>query len=206
MQALSAEVADPARRWINASLLAVVVAGVYMLSARLSLALLTPDGVAVFWPAAGIAAGTLIAFGPATRWPVVAGTMFATIAANLLGDRNIPSAVVFALCNAGEAVLAAYLIERYFGSPFSLDRLSHVLGLLGGGGRRHARPPGSAGRSAPPSPAELDLRDLGTGSRATAGVDRSRRWCRAGRGGARAPARAKPRGSRVATLVVASAS
>ena len=131
VQARSAEAADPARRWINSSLLAVVVAGVYMLSARLSLALLTPDGVAVFWPAAGIAAGTLIAFGPAARWPVVAGTMIATIAANLLGDRNIPSAVVFALCNAGEAVLAAYLIERYFGSPFSLDRLSHVLGLLG---------------------------------------------------------------------------
>ncbi len=131
VQARSAEVADPARRWITSSLLAVVVAGVYMLSARLSLALLTPDGVAVFWPAAGIAAGTLIAFGPPARWPVVAGTMIATIAANLLGDRNVPSAVVFALCNAGEAVLAAYLIERYFGSPFSLDRLSHVLGLLG---------------------------------------------------------------------------
>ena len=130
VQAESSDAADPARRWMSASLLAVVVAGVYTLAARLSLSLLTPEGVAVFWPAAGVAAGALIAFGPAARWPVVAGTMIGTIVANLLGDRNIPSAIVFALCNAGEAVLAAALIERYFGSPFDLDRLRHVLGLL----------------------------------------------------------------------------
>jgi PAS domain S-box-containing protein len=39
--------------------------------------------------------------------------------------------VVFAVCNAGEVLLAAGLIERYFGWPFSLDRLRHVLALLG---------------------------------------------------------------------------
>jgi PAS domain S-box-containing protein len=121
---------ETARRVINSISLAVAVGCVYMLSARLSLALLTPDGVAVFWPAAGVAAGTLIAFGPRTRWGVVGGTMVATIAANLLGDRNVLSSIVFALCNAGEAVLAATLIERYFGSPFSLDRLRNVLGLV----------------------------------------------------------------------------
>src|SRR5215468_6689616 len=91
---------------------------------------ITPEGVAVFWPAAGVAAGVLIAFGTRARWGVVVGTMVATIVANLLGDRNLWSSIVFALCNAGEAVLTAWLIERYFGSPFSLDRLSHVLGLL----------------------------------------------------------------------------
>ena len=111
--------------------LAVVVGGLYILSAKLSLSLLTPTGVAVFWPAAGVAAGVLIAFGSRARWGVIIGTMAATIVANLLGDRNLWSSIVFALCNAGEAVLTAWLIERYFGSPFSLDRLSHVLGLLG---------------------------------------------------------------------------
>ena len=45
--------------------LAVAVGVAYFLVARLSLALLTkPDCVAVFWPAAGIASGTLIALGP----------------------------------------------------------------------------------------------------------------------------------------------
>jgi PAS domain S-box-containing protein len=111
--------------------LAVVVGSLYILSAKLSLSLLTPAGVAVFWPAAGVAAGVLIAFGPRARWGVIIGTMVATIVANLLGDRNLWSSIVFALCNAGEAVLTAWLIERYFGWPFSLDRLRHVLGLLG---------------------------------------------------------------------------
>jgi hypothetical protein len=36
--------------------LAVVVGSLYILSAKLSLSLLTPTGVAVFWPAAGVAA------------------------------------------------------------------------------------------------------------------------------------------------------
>jgi integral membrane sensor domain MASE1 len=116
---------------VSWSWLAVVVGGFYILSAKLSLSLLTPDGVAVFWPAAGISAGALIAFGPNARWPVVAGTMVATVVANLLGDRNLPSSLVFALCNAGEALLTAGLVEYYFGSPFSLDRLRHVLGLVG---------------------------------------------------------------------------
>src|SRR5258708_23074170 len=56
--------------------------------------------------------------------------MVATIIANLMGDRNIWSATIFAFCNAGEALLTAWLIERYFGFPFSLDRLRNVLGLL----------------------------------------------------------------------------
>jgi len=123
--------ADLATRWMSSLWVAVVVGCLYMLSAKLSLALLTPDGVAVFWPAAGVAAGALIAIGPNVRWPVVIGTMAATIIANLLGDRNIWSSIVFALCNAGEALLAASVIERSFGFPFDLDRLRHVLGLLG---------------------------------------------------------------------------
>ena len=125
------DAADPTRRWMSSIWLAVVVGCVYFLAAKLSLALLTPDGVAVFWPAAGIAAGALIALGSSARLAVVVGTMAATIVANLLGDRNLWSAIVFALCNAGEALLTAGLIERYFGSAFSLNRLHHVLGLLG---------------------------------------------------------------------------
>src|SRR5437660_12371585 len=67
--------ADPARHWMKSIWLAVVVGCVYTLSAQMSLALLTPDGVAVFWPAAGVAAGTLIAGGPNARWGVAGGTM-----------------------------------------------------------------------------------------------------------------------------------
>src|SRR5580704_15185597 len=123
--------AGSTRQWSRSIWLAVAVGVAYFLAARLSLLLLTkPDGVAVFWPASGVAAGVLIALGPSARWPVAAGAMVATIVANVLGDRGLSSALVFALCNAGEALLTGWLIERYFGSGFSLDRLSHVLGLV----------------------------------------------------------------------------
>jgi len=123
--------AGPTGRWITAIGLAVAVGVAYFLAARLSLFLLTkPDGVAVFWPAAGVSSGILIALGRNVRWPVAVGTMAATIVANLTGDRQIWSALAFALCNAGEALLTAWLIERYFGPDFNLGRLRHVLGLL----------------------------------------------------------------------------
>jgi signal transduction histidine kinase len=119
-------------RWVSGIGLAVAVGVVYFVAARLSLALLTkPEGVAVFWPAAGVSAGVLIALGSGARWPVIFGTMAATIVANLLGDRNVWSAFLFALCNAGEAVLAAFLVEHYFGRDFRLSKLRNVAGLVG---------------------------------------------------------------------------
>jgi len=137
--AVSADVADysrpytdagSTRQWARSIGLAAAVGIVYFLAARLSLLLLTTDGVAVFWPASGVASGVLIALGPRARLPVAAGAMAATIVANLMGDRTLFSAVVFGLCNAGEALLTAWLIERYFGLGFNLGKLSHVLGIL----------------------------------------------------------------------------
>jgi integral membrane sensor domain MASE1 len=58
------------------------------------------------------------------------GTMAATILANITSDRTIWSASAFALCNAGEALFVAWLIERYFGAEFNLGRLRQVLGLF----------------------------------------------------------------------------
>src|SRR5258705_12398531 len=119
-------------RWVGSIGLAVAVGIAYFVAALLSLALLAnPEGVAVFWPAAGVSAGVLIALGSRARWPVVVGTMAATIVANLSGDRNLWSAVLFGLCNAGEAVLTAWLIGHYFGSDFRLSKLRNVLGLAG---------------------------------------------------------------------------
>jgi PAS domain S-box-containing protein len=123
--------AELPRRWVRQAGLAAAVGLAYFLSAQLSLGLLTkPDGVAVFWPAAGVAAGVMIALGRSARVPVALGAMVATIVANLMGDRTVGSATAFAFCNAGEALLTAWLIERYVGSRFTLGRLRHVLALL----------------------------------------------------------------------------
>ena len=124
-------------RWVGLIGLAVAVGISYFLAARLSLALLTkPEGVAVFWPAAGVAAGVLIALGPRVRWPVVVGTMAATIVANLFGDRNLWSSILFALCNAGEAVLTAWFIEHYFGSGFQTGQAAQRAGIGRGSDHR----------------------------------------------------------------------
>ncbi len=110
---------------------AVGVALTYLAVARVSLVLLDPlDGVAVFWPAAGVASGIMIAIGSAAWRSVVIGVVAATIAANLLGDRSIANSVFSAVANAGEAVMVAGLVHRFCGFPFELNELQRVLALF----------------------------------------------------------------------------
>src|SRR5262245_48021655 len=100
------------RAWVYSIGLTLAVSIFYFLAARLSLLLLTkPDGVAVFWPASGVAAGVLIALGPRARVPVAVGAAVATIVANLMGDRTLVSAFVFAICNADEALLTDRVVQ-----------------------------------------------------------------------------------------------
>jgi hypothetical protein len=101
-------------RWSSAVAIALLTGTTYFLAARLGLILVTePDGVAVFWPAAGISSGVLIALGQGARLPVAVSVMVATALANLIGDRNLAGSIVFAMCNAGEAIIIAWLIEHY---------------------------------------------------------------------------------------------
>ena len=94
---------SPERTAVGLITLTIAVGVAYFLAARLSLFLQSqPDGVAVFWPAAGISSGVLIALGRDARWPVAVGTIAATIVANLTSDRTIWGSMTFALCNAGK--------------------------------------------------------------------------------------------------------
>jgi PAS domain S-box-containing protein len=117
------------QRWIRSVNLAVAVGVAYFLVARLSILMVAKVGSAVFWPAAGIPAGILIALGRDARWPVAVATMTATIAANLAG-RPVWLSIVFGLCTAGEALLVAGLIEHHLGRHFSLGKFRHVLGFM----------------------------------------------------------------------------
>src|SRR5262245_18056419 len=121
--------------WIGSIGLGIAVGVAYLAAAHLSLALLTkPDCVAVFWPAAGIASGTLIALGPKARLPVALAVALASAAASLLGERSLPATIVFAICNAGEPLLVAWLIAQRFGKDFSLDSLRNVLAFFAAAG------------------------------------------------------------------------
>src|SRR5262249_2565246 len=133
--------------WVGSVRLTVLVGAAYFLTSRLSVLLLAKSGAAMFWPAAGISGGTLIALGRDARGPVAIGTITANIAANIVGGRNVWISVIFGLCNAGEALLVAWLIERFIGRQFSLGRFRHAAGISCGGDcrdrglgrRRHAR-------------------------------------------------------------------
>jgi signal transduction histidine kinase len=122
---------DLARRWVNTIGLTVAVGLFYFLAARLSVGLLLePEGVAVFWPAAGVSSGVLIALGPRARWPVAAGVTAATVVIHQLIADPLWAGIALGLSNAAEALIVAGLLEFYFGADFNIVRLRQVLGLL----------------------------------------------------------------------------
>ena len=103
----------------------------YLLAARLGFALLSArSDVAVFWPASGVAAGILITSGPRTRPALVIGVVVGTIGAGFLSDRGLLTSILNGTWNAGEAVLAAWLLERWFGQSFTFGDLRRVVGFL----------------------------------------------------------------------------
>lgn len=92
---------------------ALCVGLIYFMLARLGLMLLNqPTGIAVFWPAAGFAAGALAALGPAARWPVAGSIATSNFLANLLTDAGPAASLVFAASNAVECVTFAVLLKR----------------------------------------------------------------------------------------------
>jgi two-component sensor histidine kinase/integral membrane sensor domain MASE1 len=65
---------------------------------------------------------------------VVVGVVTGTIAANLMSDRSLWTSLFKGFCNAGEAVLAAWLLVRWFDRPFRFGDLRRVLGFLAAAG------------------------------------------------------------------------
>ena len=73
------------KSWRGWFAIIVTVGFAYFLTARLGLILRAkPGNVAVFWPAAGVAIGALIALGAKARLPVAVAVAIATIASKLI--------------------------------------------------------------------------------------------------------------------------
>jgi integral membrane sensor domain MASE1 len=122
----------PLKKWFAEMRLAAAIGIAYLAAAWLGLAFLAKSEniVAVYWPAAGFAAGVLIILGPSWRLSVAAGVIAATIAAHLIAHRHVWEAPAFGVCNAAEVLIVAWLIERWFGRGFKLGDLPHVMGLF----------------------------------------------------------------------------
>ena len=118
------------RSWVEFVKLAVGLGVSYFLAARLSYFLRAEPGVAVFWPAAGIAVGALIALGPKARLPIATGAFTAIVALNLVFGRNLWLTIAFSLVSAGHPLLTAWLIECWFGGRFKLEDVWRALGFF----------------------------------------------------------------------------
>jgi PAS domain S-box-containing protein len=121
---------DLGHSWLGAVELAIAIGIAYFLAARLGLSLRVQVGVVIFWPAAGIAVGALIALGPKARLPVVAAVIISMTASILMVGRSPWLAIALGLSTAGEALLTAWLIERWFNGVFKLEDVPQVLGFL----------------------------------------------------------------------------
>jgi PAS domain S-box-containing protein len=107
------------------------IAIAYFLAARLGLALISASSnLAVFWPASGVAAGILIVLGRRALPALVVGVVMGTVAADFLSDIRFVASLLNGFWDAGEAVLAAWLLERWFGRPFTFGDLRRVAGFV----------------------------------------------------------------------------
>src|SRR5436190_2874370 len=116
--------------WLGAIGLCVVVGVAYFLTARVGVVLGVSQGVPIFWPAAGIAVGAFITLGPNGRLPVAIAVVAANMASGFLIGRSLSLTITFAFVNTGEALLTAWLIERWFGRAFTLESVKQVLGFV----------------------------------------------------------------------------
>lgn len=122
---------DIIQLWLRGLGLAGAVGIAYYAAGRLGVGLiLKPEGVAVFWPAAGISSGVLIALGHRARLPVAAGVIAATVVVHVAIVDPLWAGIALGVCNAAEALITAGLIAAFFGTHFNLDRLNQALGLF----------------------------------------------------------------------------
>jgi signal transduction histidine kinase len=95
----------------------IVMFAAYIVAAELSNMLSVQMAFSTFWPPAGVAL-VLLALSPPKEWPALLGALVvANASSDLLHGRPVLVAAGFALGNAGEAALGAYLAQRFVGRP-----------------------------------------------------------------------------------------
>lgn len=109
----------------------VLTAVLYFLAARLGLAfVLMPEGVAPVWPAGGVFLAALLTT-RRERWVWLTGTLFAVdLAAELLAGIPPTLSLIFSVTLAGQAILSAWLIQRFGGVAPTLGTVREVLVLV----------------------------------------------------------------------------
>src|SRR5262249_54846620 len=104
----------------------LILTGAYVILARIGLSFHAVSTFATLvWPPSGIALAALLLLG-SRFWPAI---MLGAFLANVWTGAPIPIAVAIAAGNTGEAVFAAWALQRIPGFRPRLDRLRDVVGL-----------------------------------------------------------------------------
>jgi integral membrane sensor domain MASE1/anti-sigma regulatory factor (Ser/Thr protein kinase) len=111
---------------LTASLWGLVLAAAYFASAKLGLTLaFSNESVTAVWPPTGIALAALVLWGR-NLWP---GVLLGAFLANVTTDVPVYTAAGIAAGNTLEAVIGAYLLDR-FGFRPTLQRLRDIFALV----------------------------------------------------------------------------
>jgi signal transduction histidine kinase len=101
---------------------------VYSLVEWFSLAyFLTPNGVAIAWPPAGIFIAAILLSSPKERPWVVLVLLISDFAANLYTEVPYFTKFIFGLLSTCDAVVSSWLLLRFVSSPFVLTRVRNLV-------------------------------------------------------------------------------
>ncbi len=105
----------------------MLLAIVYHLAARLGLSMAyLQDNTSPVWPPTGIALAALLIFGT-SRWP---GITLGVLLGSLLTGAPLNLALGMSIGNTLEALIGAYILQRYVNFHPAMDRIQDVIGLV----------------------------------------------------------------------------
>lgn len=118
--------------WRQDLALAVALGLVYYALARLGILFQAePENIALFWPAAGISAGAMIATGRRPRPYLACSQFLAVVIVNTRSGTDLGLSLLFAVGNTTESLIVAVVADRLMGPRREFDRLPHALGFIG---------------------------------------------------------------------------
>src|ERR671931_514846 len=110
---------------------AILIGLAYFISARIGVTLLVqPQNIASFWPPSGLLLGVLV-ISRTPSWPfILLAVIAAAVLANLLVGKALVVSFAFALVNALEGLVGAWLLVRCCGPRPTLSKVREVLYLV----------------------------------------------------------------------------
>ncbi|MCX6544221.1 MAG: MASE1 domain-containing protein [Acidobacteria bacterium] len=133
MDAVGDQVLSPIGRRVSESTalrLCLFGAAFYVAWALASLSQAGPDSVTAIWPASGMVLAVLM-LSPQRRWPLWLGAMWVTNAAvGVFAGSPLLVMAAYSTTDVIEQFLAATLLVRVVGTPFTLGRLKEVVALV----------------------------------------------------------------------------